>query len=204
MDQYSESDVREALTPYHARIRAVIERGFAEWLSVSECRASKGFSPVLYPRTISNYVFDAIARYARTEFASDKSVRTLDESQTVKFCFDGKVIARFKKGDDDNLGQNILTLAVLDFIDPQMNLPGFPPEAAKVEFVWSANDIGTAVQSMLVVARNNDRVLWSYEIDDAGESSESSVIILPSSPPDDDGPLVTPKIKTDDETAKGE
>lgn len=57
---------------------------------------------------------------------------------------------------------------------------------------------------MLVVARNNDRVLWSYEIDDAGESGGSGVVILPSSPPDDDGPLVTPKIKTDAETAKGE
>src|SRR6185369_5212771 len=111
---------------------------------------------------------------------------------------------RFKKGDDDNLGQNILTQAVLDFINPQLNLPGFPPESAKVEFVWAANDIGAAVQSILVVARDSDRVLWSYEIDDVSESGGSGVVVFPSSPPDDDGPLVTPKVKPDDENAKGE
>src|SRR5438445_3278197 len=158
MDQYSESDVRDALAPYHSRIRAVVVLGFKEWLSVSECRSAKGFAPILYPRTITNYVFDAIARHARTEFGPDTSVRILDESQTVKFCFGNKVIGRFKKGDEDHLGQNIQTQSVLVFIDPQHTLPGFPPQAAKVEFVWAANDIGNEVQSILVVARDNDRI----------------------------------------------
>lgn len=192
MDQYSEADVRSALAPYHARIRAVILAGFAEWLAVSECRAGKGFSPVLYPRTISNYVFDAVARKARTEFAADPTVQVRDEPQTVKFCFGSVVIGRFKKADEDNLGQNIITQAVLDFTDPQLCIPGLPPAAAKVEFVWTIDELGTAIESVQVVARDRDRLLWSYEIDDAIESGDV-ITLLPGGEPDGDEPLVRPK-----------
>ncbi len=198
MDQYSEDEVRRALTPYHGRIRSVIEAGLAEWLSISECRTEKGFAPVLYQRTATNYIFDAIARNGRSVFGRDRSVRVLDEAQTVKFCFGDVVIGRFKRGDDENLGQNILTFAVLDYIDPQQTLPGFPPEAAKVEFVWSLNDLGDEIASILVVARDGDRALWSYEIDaDVG----GNVIPLPTpkAPEDDGAPLVTPKVKPADD-----
>lgn len=192
MDQYSEGEVRAALTLYHAQIRGVIVSGFAEWLAVSECRLKHGFAPVLYPRSITNYVFDAIARNARTIFGAETTVRVLDESQTVKFCFGEKVIGRFKKGDDDHLGQNIETQAVLDFIEAQQTLPGLPPGAAKVEFVWATNDIGTEVGSVMVVARDGDRMLWSYEIDDADESG--GVVYFPTpDEPDDGEPLVKPK-----------
>lgn len=195
MDQYSEAQVREALTPYHSRIKGAIVSGFAEWLAVAECRTKNGFAPILYPRTITNYVFDAIARNARSVLGLDPTVRVLDETQTVKFCFGNVVVGRFKKGDDDHLGQNIPTQAVLGFVDPQQSLPGFPPAAAKVEFVWAANDIGTEIESVLVVARDCERLLWSYEIDDAAESGGIGVVVLPTpSGPDDDEPLVKPKV----------
>ncbi len=193
VDHYSEDQVRKALTPYHSRIKGAIVAGFAEWLAVVECRTKNGFSPVLYPRTVTNYVFDAIARNARSVLGADPTVRVLDESQTVKFCFGNVVIGRFKKGDDDHLGQNIPTQAVLGFVDPQQSLPGLPPAAAKVEFVWAANDIGTEIESVLVVARDHYRLLWSYEIDDAAEGG--GIVIFPTpSAPDDDEPLVKPKV----------
>lgn len=202
MDQYSEAEVRKALTSYHSRIKGVIVAGFAEWLAVAECRTKKGFAPILYPRTITNYVFDAIARNARSVLGADPSVRVLDETQTVKFCFGDVVVGRFKKGDDDHLGQNIPTQAVLGFVDPQQSLPGFPPAAAKVEFVWAANDIGTEIESVLVVARDCERLLWSYEIDDAAESGGSGVVVLPTpSGPDDDEPLVKPRVASKKDAA---
>lgn len=202
MDQFSEDEVRGALTPYHQRIKSAITGGFAEWLSVSDCRAAKGFAPVLYPRTVTNYVFDAIARNARSTFGADMSVRVIDETQTVKFCFGNLVIGRFKKGDDDHLGQNQPTQAVMAFVDAQQSLPGLPPEAAKVEFVWAPNDLGTAVQTVMVVARDGDSVLWSYEIDDAVESGMVVPFPVPVAP-DDGPPLVTVKTKAgkkDDES----
>ena len=204
MDQSSETEVRKALTPYHARLRSAVVMGFDEWLAVAECRARNGFAPILYPRTIANYVFDAIARHARSMFSADATVRILDESQTVKFCFGGVVIGRFKKGDEDNLGQNIKTQAVLNFLDAQQVLPGLPPEAAKVEFVWMANDIGTAIEAVTVVARDGDQLLWSYEIDDAEEGGGAIIEFPTPSGPDDDEPLVRPKTGKRDKDAESE
>lgn len=194
MNQYSEEDVREALSPYHGLIRQAVISGFNEWLAVSSCRTEKGFSAVLYPRTVTNYVFDAITRNARKVFGKDPSVRVIDEAQTAKYCFGAEVVGRFKKGDEDRLGQNIPTQAALDFASAQQPLPGMPPEAAKVEFVWVANDIGTEIESILVVARDGDTLLWSYEIDDAG--TLGGIVPFPSGgddEPDDDVPLVKPR-----------
>ncbi len=166
MDRLSEQDVKDALSPFHPRISAIINRAYAEWLSMAECRVKNGYAPLLYPRTVTNNIFDAIAREAMAEFNDDPNVRVVPESQTVKFCFSNEVIARFKKADECNLGQNIPTQAALDFADAQQTLPGFPPEAVKVEFTWAANDIGTEIDRITVLARDHNSVLWSYEIID--------------------------------------
>lgn len=195
MDQYSKAEVRRALEPFHDRIGDVIRRGFEEWLHIKEFMLAQRYGPVLYPRTAANHVFDAIAPNAIREFGPDVDVWVKDEVQTVKFCFGGVVVARFKKGDDDNLGQNHPTQAVIEFIDAQQMLPGFPPEAAKVEFIWVPTVLEDAIDEILVVARDGDRVLWTYPIEDIADRSR--VIELPISPEPDDGSgaehLVTPK-----------
>jgi len=195
---YTEDQVREILSPYHGMISNVIADGFAEWRAVSDFRAASGFAPQLYSRSVSNYVFDAIARQARSRFALERKVKVVDETQTVKFIFDGSVIGRFKKANDDNLGRNIPTQAFLDFADPQQSLPGFPPHAAKVEFTWTVDDLGTSIDHVMVSARDGDRLLWCYEIDDTGESS-AGIFTLPIKPvdPDTDRPLVAVKRKPD-------
>lgn len=202
MEKFSESEVRAALEPYHSKIRGAVIAGFAEWLSIGECRAAKGFAPVLYPRTVSNYVFDAIVRNAMDAFGSDPTVRIIDQVQTAKFCFSNVAIGRFKKGDDDNLGQNILTQAVLEFVDAQQLFPGMPPAAAKIEFIWTPDLLGTSVESVLVVARDGDQVLWSYEIEE--EVAVCDVVAFPiQGGPDNDPPLVTPKVKPPENATEG-
>jgi hypothetical protein len=174
-------------------------RAWEEWKAVSTFRAKRGFHRVLYPRTIANYVFDAIARYAIAEFDLDPKVRVIIEAQTIKLCFDEKVIGRFKKGDGDNLGQNHPTVAVLEFIDPQLTIPGLPAAADKVEFIWIGGDLGTTISKVLVVARDVNRRIWEYEIEDAGEGG-GVVPLPPPSAPDDGGSgsdLVSPKRKDD-------
>src|SRR5690606_23949027 len=107
--------VRNALTPYHGRIRSVIERAWQEWKLTDEFRRASGMGPVMYPRTVANYVFDAIARIAVAEFGGDETVHIRFDTQTMRFYFRGGVYARFKKGDDCNLGQAIPTQAALAF-----------------------------------------------------------------------------------------
>jgi hypothetical protein len=73
------------------------------------------------------------------------------EAQTFKVLVGG-VILRFKKGGDDKLGCNIPTQAALAFMEADGVLPGMPPECGKVEVIWRSNEIGTALECVLVRA----------------------------------------------------
>ncbi len=196
MPNPSKESVQAILSPFHQRIRRVVEAAWAEWRAMVKFRAKNGFGPVLYPRTMANDIFDAIARYAITEFGTDPKVSVKIESQTIKIFFKGMVLARFKKGDESGLGQNIDTFAALAFMDADGILPGMPPETAKVEFIWEPNAIRTQLESVRVVARDNDLILWEYEIErEAGASG--SVLPFTTPPKDDPDPdmsgLVKPK-----------
>lgn len=184
--QYGEDEVREHLDPYHDRILHVIEQGYGEWVAIKSNMASSGTGPVLYPRTTANHVFDAIARCAIAEFGSDPDVRVSQNAQTVKFCFKDVVLARFKKGDEENLGRNHPTQAVLDFVNVQSQLPGMPPSAAKVELLYTANEIEDCIERVVVAARDGDELLWHYEIV-PGAASDTGVtpFPMPTAPLDD-------------------
>lgn len=199
MTEHTESSVRKHLEPFHPRICDVIERGHAEWLALKRFMAESGRGAVLYPRTIANFVFDCVVRQALREFGEDGDVRIVIESQTVKFVFGDTVLARFKKGDEDNLGQNQPTQAVFDFVYLQATLPGLPPSAAKVEILYSTSDLDDGINSIIVAARDGDRLLWHYPI--LGETDGFGAIPLPLRPSggDDDGPLVIPRVPEDTE-----
>lgn len=189
------AEVRAILEPYHPRIRSVVDRAWAEVRTVARLRAENGIAPVMYSRTISNDVFDAIARFAIAEFIDDPSVHVEIEAQTIKLFFRDGVCARFKKGDENNLGQNWPTQAALAFEDADAQVSWFPRETAKVEFIWLPNDINTRLEHVLVVARDGDRLLWEYEIDEA--AAGGGVVIPFPEPPTPPAPagddLVTPK-----------
>ena len=189
----SEHEVRAKLSPYHDRIKQVVCGAYDEWLVVDRFRATAGFGTLQYSRTLANYVFDAIARNAQRVFSGDSSVRIHHEAQTIKLIFCSSIIVRFKKGDDDHPGQNIPTQAVLDFLDPQQTLPGFPP-AAKIEIMWQANDIGTEIAEVTVAARDGKNITWAYTIDEAEEGGSTGLFEFPVGPsPDDFSPLVVVK-----------
>lgn len=190
----SKSEIESILRPYHLRIREVVERAWSEWRSTAAFRQKSSYGPMLYSRTVANIIFDAIARNAVAEFATDSAVYVKFESQSVKFFFTGGVLARFKKGDDNKLGRNIPTQAALAFADPEWSFSDFPPETAKVEFIWRANEIQTRLEGVFVVARDGDKLIWEYEIEAASEN----VVAIPTKPvtsPQDDfvEELVKPK-----------
>ena len=205
MPTLSKHEVQSTLGRFHPRIRRVVELAFAEWRAVVKFRSEEAFGPVMYPRTVANYVFDAIARHAIAEFGDDPSVNVKIEPQTIKLFFKGAVYARFKKGDENRLGQNIETQTVLAFIDQNETLPGLPPETVKVEFIWLANELQTRLEHVLVVARDKDTLLWDYELEPAGEDV-GLVIPFPVQVPvvadaEDEG-LVKPKAPSTEETSE--
>lgn len=194
----SETAARDILNPFHSRIRAVVERAWAECRDVTGYRTKAGHGPLLYRRTLTNDMFDAIARHAISEFGSDDAVHVRIEPQTLKLFFGSKLVARFKRGAQNKLGRNILTQAVMDFIRPEGRLDGLPPEGGKVEFVWMLNDIQTALADVFVTARDGYRLMWDYAIPAAEASAEVVEFTPPTPPSDDTGELVTPKLPADD------
>jgi hypothetical protein len=199
--------VQDTLGPYHARIRSIVDRAWTEWREIEGFRAKKGMAPILYSRTVANHVFDAIARFAINEFAADTSVHVRPESQTIKIFFKGDVLGRFKKGDDNKLGQNIPTMAAQLFEDASGIIPGLPPETAKVEFIWLANEIHTRLEHVLVVARDGERPLWDYEIEPTIPGAGTVVLFPAPLPPDPEGGnerLVTPKKPAEKKTKENE
>jgi hypothetical protein len=192
------SEVQALLGPFHSRIWLVVQRAWNEWRLVAAFRRDNNLGPLLYPRTVANDVFDAIARDAIAEFGQDPSVNIKIEPQSVKLFFKGGVLARFKKGDESKLGRNIVTEAVLAFTEADLCFPGLPPETAKVEFIWIANSIQTLLEHVLVVARDGDRLLWHYDIDDSAEGGGTIVPFppqpTPRAPDDNDNEgMVKPK-----------
>ncbi|MDX6613847.1 MAG: hypothetical protein QOD75_3033 [Blastocatellia bacterium] len=187
-------EVRAILGEYHSSIRRVVELAWAEWRTVAALRVEHDLAPLMYPRTITNDVFDAIARFGIAEFNGKPSVNVKVEAQTFKLFFKGRVCARFKRGDDDKLGQNVATQASLAFEDADGELPGFPPTTVKVDFIWLANDLNTRLAHVLVVARDGDRLLWEYEIEEEPASGAGTVIPFPDPiKPSGDDDLITPK-----------
>lgn len=193
----TKDEAREILGPYHGLIWRIVHEAWAEWRAVQALRAATEMQPVLYHRTKANYVFDAIARRAILLFGAEPRVSVEDEAQTFKLIFRGTLLARFKKGGDDKLGRNIPTQTAMAFMDADGVLPGLPPETAKVEIVWLPNDIWTKVDKVLVIARDGDRLIWEYEIEEAADAAD--IVPMPLGPteppePEDDG-LVTPKAR---------
>lgn len=182
---------RAILEPYHSLIRDVIEAAWAEWKAVQGFRASQGYPPMLYSRSISNYIFDALARTAIMGFGAEARVRVDVESQSFKLHFKD-LCARFKKGGEDKLGQNHPTQAALAFQEAAGMIPGTSHETGKVEIIWLPNEIWTNLDRILVVARDGDRLIWEYEVE---REASAAVVLLPTTPsePDADGPLIRPK-----------
>lgn len=170
--------VHDILEPFHRRIRSVVERAWEERRAEAAWRLEAGMDPLLYDRTIANYIFDAIARIAVNEFAADTSVHVRPEAQTIKLFFRGGVVARFKKGDDNKLGQNNPTQASMAFECADGLLLDLPPETVKVEFIWIANELNTRLEQVLVVARDGDRLVWEYEI----EPDVGAGVVVPFAP----------------------
>jgi hypothetical protein len=209
MARLSQDEVRKILEPFHPRILGVVKQAFVDWRAVADWKAERGLPSSIYSRTVSNDVFDYIASRGMAEFRTEPRVTVRPEAQTFKLIFKGAVGARYKRGDEDDLGQNQPTITALALENANGELPGFPPETAWVEFIWQANDLLSRLDYVLVVARDGDQTLWSYQIEDDAAAGSGGVSPIPTNPPPapqpEGGMLITPKkSKVKKPTAKKE
>lgn len=192
----NQAEVEVALEGFTLRLRAVLDRAMEDWASVPNK------SWFIHGRTRSCLIFDLIARHAQAEFEGDRDVHIIQESQTVKFLFLDRVLARFKKGNARGVGSNIKTQAVMDFIHPQGSFAGLP-DVHRVEIVYQLNILGTGYAEVAVVARDQRTRIWSYPL--TGRPSADIIPMPTRTPPMLTPPVVTAKPtaddKSDDETS---
>jgi len=154
-----EADVRQVLGPREKTILDLAHGAWDDWLALPNR------SRLRFTRTRANIVHEFMVDRAIIAFGGDADIRPIVKDETAKFLFDRRLLVRFKKGDDNGLGSNIETQAVLAFIDPQLLIPGLP-DLQKVDVVYILNDLQTKIERVAVTARNNDVRLWSYDIED--------------------------------------
>lgn len=178
-------DVRPILRDFEQRIVTVLNDSWTEWLHIPD-RAR--FSD----RSRASMVFDFIKQRAMAEFDGDPNIRIIPKGQTVHFLFRDTILIRFKKANRFGLGSNIETQAVLEFVDPQMNIPALLPEVYRVEVCYHLDALATRISELAVTARANDKKIWSYALE---KPVGAKVIPLPASsnPPDLSPPIIVPR-----------
>lgn len=193
----SEDFVRSRLRPFEHRISKIIVAAWNDFLSIGVRHK------FLYSRTRANIVFDLIAGGAIVEFNSDPNVRIIQQDETIKILVDDTILLRIKKASDDGLGSNIPTQSVLAFVCQEPDIPGLLPDIYKVEICYFEDAIGAEIASVRVTARDDDVMLWSYEICKAGPAT-AEIIPFPSAPGDDSPPDVTPRESDEDKKSDDE
>ncbi|MBW7835809.1 MAG: hypothetical protein H3C28_04165 [Sphingomonadales bacterium] len=178
-------EVQSVLSDFESRIYDVVNRAWNDW------KEMPGRGRFMFGRTRSNIIFDCICQYAAIEFADDPDIHIIGKNGTLKFLFRDRVLVRFKKENAKGIGSNILTQSVLDFVDPQLTIPGLP-DVYKVEACYKTDGLGTQFEQLAIVARDRTRRIWSYPID--GSLSDVKIVHFPDmGGPDATPPSVTPK-----------
>jgi hypothetical protein len=187
----AEAFVRSKLAPYEVRIREIIKGAWSDYLSIGVRHK------FLFPRTRANIVFDLIAGRAIIEFEGDKKARVIRKDETVKILVEDALIVRIKKANEDGLGSNILTQSVLAFVAQEPELPGLLSDLCKIEICYFESATGAGVDAIMVTARDNDTLLWSYEL---GHGESAEIIPFPTENADDAPPEIEPRKDSEDKT----
>lgn len=159
----SQSEVEGRLAPFVPGIQKVILEAWADWMASGKNGRWKR------KRSRANYMWEELACRAEATFAAHPEVRIHPKNQSCWFVIDN-LVYRFKKSDSSGYTSNVPTQAALDYHDQQEDLPGIPA-VQRLEITYVLNTLETAVQDILLVARDQARVLWRSSIlrkDDGG------------------------------------
>lgn len=122
--------------------------------------------PVLYRRVRAGLIHNYMMLDAIPGMASER-IKVIERPayETALFLLDDELVFRFKKGDAEGMSSNIGTQAALDYNDPNECLSLFGlPDLIRVDVSYSLNELETQLGDVMVVARDNDRVAWSFSI----------------------------------------
>ena len=180
--------VQTLFADHHAAVSGVVVRAWARWLLNPE-------RPVLYRRVRAGLVHNYMMLDAIPGLAGDR-IKVIERPayETALFLLDDACVFRFKKGDSEGLTSNIGTQAALDYNDPNESLSMFGlPDVMRVDVSYSLNDLHTQLRDVMVVARDNDRVAWSFSLlPGQSETLPAPIDVDPKQPPAADSGMRVP------------
>lgn len=169
--------VQPILNNHREPIVAAVLGAWEDWLSsphvgVWRCKRSR-----------ANFVWEQIIERAHLAFDDLPGIRIIGGRETFQFLVEDRVLFRFKKGDEAGLSANVPTQLALAFHDHDQDLLGLP-EVHRVEVVYQLNRLETEIVDVILVAREEEMVVWSCSLLEAGEG----VVVLPMPVPDSTPP----------------
>ena len=133
-------------------------------------------------RSRANFVWEQMIERVHLSFDGKSGIHIIEGHATYKFLIDDTVLFRFKKGDETGLSANVPTQHALAFHDHDQDLLGLP-KVHRVEVVYQLNRLETEITDIIVVARDEDAVVWSYSLLNAAERIAPLPIPAPSGEP---------------------
>ncbi len=164
-----EDDVKRVLGNFEDCLYGVVIGAWQDWLDGSE------FGRTRFNRTRANIVWDRMIDRAYNAFVDIPNIEPLEIHNTVYFIANGRILFRFKKGDVKGLSSNYLTQSVFDFYDHDLPLFG-DLSFSRVEVVYVLDKSELKIDNVSIVARNAEKILWSYDL-----APQGVVVEMPTS-----------------------
>jgi len=164
--------VKRLLKPHEKLIADLFLGAWDQWWRNPQ-RAALGFR-----RTRACLMHNYIMNEAVPALRAAK-IYVTEKHETAFFTVSQRLLFRLKKGDEKGLTSNVPTQAVLAFTDPEKNLSLFTdlPDVWRVDIAYVLNYLQTKIDQIVVVARDDKRVIWSYSI--YGTAAEGDAPIAP-------------------------
>jgi hypothetical protein len=165
--------VQSALMPIGSVLTRAFRRAWQDWQAAGLTHWR--------PRGRANFIWEQAAHYTVIDVEQLPGISVILKNESYHFLVDGTVSFRLKKADSSGFTQNYPTQEALAFHDPQLPLTGVPAEH-RVEVTYTLNKTATDIYDIAVVAREGDRVAWTYSLLDS-DSVASLPVRQENAPP---------------------
>jgi hypothetical protein len=193
----SREEAEPILAPYHGKFEACCLNGMAAWLqfagSLPELR-----TPLL-SRTMANFVNDWVIQHARVEFpeARAKGIEPFEDRGFFCVGIDRRVVVRFKKADDEDMGRNYPTKQQVEIGCQQLFIPGWT-QPTVVSVCYHFTKALDAIDRIVITCGFNGHRLWRIPVYDRDDGIQREVLPFgqPPSAPQPRKSRVLPKDTT--------
>jgi hypothetical protein len=153
--------------------------------------------------TRANVMWENTTQGAIDKLSGLKGIKHVPHYDTGSWIFDDLVLARFKVASVSLHTSNYPTPLALSFHQHNRDLFGFT-DHHRVEFVHVLNRFGTALEWIGVVARQQKRVLWQFELPESAAATPVQRLPLVPKTPAADRVLIPVKPSGEETDKKGE